>query len=167
MVWSVSATLVAIWIIRLNRKRTTYFMQILWACDWNYTIFRTPLAICAPDLPCCRILGVNTLQEHQKFRTNATISLISDLLKSMGGIFPLKNLWISQRSQHIFKKLVDLYSLTMLCVVICYQFIFKCNWAGNQRKLQFCLTTPIFINQNFWHVWKIWFQPVRIGFLNH
>ena len=28
-----------------------------------------------------------TLQEHQKFRTNATISLISDLLKSMGGFF--------------------------------------------------------------------------------
>ena len=39
-----------------------------------------------------------TLQEHQKFRTNATMSLISDLLKSMAGIFPLKNLQISQRS---------------------------------------------------------------------
>ena len=71
----------------------------------------------------------STLQEHQKFRTNGTISLISDLLKSMGGIlfriFPLKNLRISQRSQHISRKLV--YSLTMLCVAICYQFIFKCN----------------------------------------
>ena len=31
---------------------------------------------------------VDTLQEHQKFWTNATISLISYLLKSMGGIFP-------------------------------------------------------------------------------
>ena len=29
-----------------------------------------------------------TLQEHQKFWTNVTISLVSDLLKSMGGIFP-------------------------------------------------------------------------------
>ena len=85
----------------------------------------------------------NPLKEHQKFRTNATTSLISDLLKSMGGIFSLKNLQISQRSWHIFRKLV--YTLTMLCVVICYQFIFKCNWARNQRKLQFCLTTPTFI----------------------
>ena len=76
-----------------------------------------------------KLVRINTLQEHQKFQTNATISLISDLLKSMGGIFPeffpLKNLQISQRSRYIFRKLV--YSLTMLCVVICYQFIFKCN----------------------------------------
>ena len=68
-----------------------------------------------------RLLGTvyhSTLQEHQKFRTNATISVISYLLKSMGGIFPLKNLRISQRSWHIFRKLV--YSLIILCFAICY-----------------------------------------------
>ena len=55
------------------------------------------------------------------------------------GAFPLKNPQISQRSQHPFLKLV--YSLKVLYVGICYQIIFKCNWARNQRKLQFCLTT--------------------------
>ena len=38
--------------------------------------------------------------------------------KNFFRIFPLKNLQISERSQHIFRKLV--YSLTMLCVAICY-----------------------------------------------
>ena len=99
--------------------------------------------------------------EHQKFWTNATIEVNG---RNMSGIFPLKNLQISQRSRHIFRKLV--YSLTMLCVVICYQFIFKCNWARNQRKLQFCLTTPIIHQSEFLTVWKNWFQPVGTGFLN-
>ena len=98
-----------------------------------------------------------TLQEHQKFRTETGVSVISDLLKSMGGIFcgifPLKNPQISQRCQHPFWKLV--YSLKVLCIGICYQIIFKCNWARNQRKLQFCLTTPFLSISNFWHVHKL------------
>ena len=31
--------------------------------------------------------GINTLQEHHLFRTKMTISILSDLLKSMGGVF--------------------------------------------------------------------------------
>ena len=62
--------------------------------------------------------------------------------RNFSRIFCLKN---PQISQHLFWKLV--YSLKVLCVGICYQIISKCNWARNQRKLQFCLTTPFFINQ--------------------
>ena len=59
----------------------------------------------------------DTLQELQEFRTKTTISVISDLLKSMGkffsGIFPLKHLQISKTSQNPLGKL--LHSLKGLC----------------------------------------------------
>ena len=39
---------------------------------------------------CNLALQVFTLQEYQKFRTETEILLISDLMKSLGGKFPLK-----------------------------------------------------------------------------
>ena len=68
--------------------------------------------------------------------------------RNFSGIFPLKNPQISQRTQHPFWKLV--YSMNILCVGICYQIIFKCNWERNQRKSQFCLNTHFLSISNFW-----------------
>ena len=61
--------------------------------------------------------------------------------RNYSGIFPLKNLQICQRSQHPFWKLV--YSLKVLCVMICYQIIFKSNWVWNQRNNNF-VWPPLF-----------------------
>ena len=84
--------------------------------------------------------------------------------RNLSGIFLLKNQLISQRFQHPFWKLV--YSLKVLCVGICYQNIFKCNWARTQRKVQFCLTTAFLSISNFWHVCTNWFKPVETVVFN-
>ena len=78
------------------------------------------------------------------------------------GVFPIRNPQKSQRSQHPFQKLVC--SLKVLCVRICYQIIFKCNWARTQRKLQFCLTIPFLSISNLRHVNTNWFKLVQTGF---
>ena len=56
-------------------------------------------------------------------------------------IFTFKNQQISQTSQHSFCNLF--HSLKSLCSMIFFtKIIFKCNYAGNQRKFIFCLTIP-------------------------
>ena len=82
--------------------------------------------------------------------------------RNFSGFFLLKNLQISRRSQHPFWKLV--YGLKVLCVGICYQIILKCNWVRNQRKLQFCLTTPFLSISNFWYVRKTGLNQVKLVF---
>ena len=66
-----------------------------------------------------------TLQEHDQLRTKMKISVISDLLKSMGGIFRLNNPQISQISEHPLCK--ALHSLKGWCSGILLQVIFKCT----------------------------------------
>ena len=63
----------------------------------------------------------------------------------MGGFFrdfSLKNLQISQNSEHPLRKL--LHSVKGLFVGIFCQMVFNVNFTRNGRKYKFCLTASFF-----------------------
>ena len=102
-----------------------------------------------------------TLQQHQAFWTKMAISVISDLLKSVGGtllgFFPWKYL------RHLSIHLANYY---IVCSGILYQIMFKSKYAGNQRTLTFCVITPFLSISNFWQLQTNCFKPVQTRFIN-
>ena len=91
-----------------------------------------------------------TLLEHHKVRAKTTISIISDPLKSVGRIylllFPSKNLWTSQTSQHSLWKL--LHSLKGLCSGILYKEHLNVN-VQESKKINILCDHPLLCQSVF------------------